>query len=219
MSVCPHCRAARERSEQLEEELRQVREHASSQEWVLPGEWRLTRLETVLMRVLLERQLVTPQVFLDARAAERPTADEVSPKMLDVMILKLRRKLAPWGVKIETRYGVGYHLSPETRPDVLTAVAHGRAQVGPPVDPKEEAALTRLLIAALAGSPEGLTASEIAARIAPQRSTVSAVSVRNALTRVAQSGDVEVLPVLRRTGGKPAYVYRLPAQAQHAEAA
>ena len=81
--------------------------------------WETFRLSPFLLRllVLLERsEYVSP----DAIAKELGFNSD--PR---IAVLRLRRKVAPWGVKIEVARGLGYYLSPEEKKRLRSIVRSG----------------------------------------------------------------------------------------------
>ncbi len=50
----------------------------------------------------------------------RPDCDQPQPKVMDVQVCKLRRKMKPHGVKIKTRWGQGW-LMPKDSKDLIRA--------------------------------------------------------------------------------------------------
>lgn len=72
--------------------------------------FRATPLETAMLATLLRRDQITKEQLHMVIEQNRPTPgqDETNPKMVDVMICKLRKKLRPHDVTIETMWGTGY---------------------------------------------------------------------------------------------------------------
>lgn len=115
-----------ERIQALEEENDELRERIRfletqlMPEWTPPIEWGLTGKEGAVFQVLLGREraskeLIMMQVYCGSH-------DEPEIKIVDVFICKMRRKLKPFGIIIETIWGQGYRLSPECRKRLLTDV-------------------------------------------------------------------------------------------------
>lgn len=75
-----------------------------------PLEWGLTKNEGRLIGVLLERELVTKDTAMAALYRDRGES-EPEVKIVDVFICKARKKLRPFGIQIDTRWGVGYSMS------------------------------------------------------------------------------------------------------------
>ena len=82
------------------------------QDWLAAG---LTKMEARLMRALTEKpgRMVSKSALMDAMYFDRP--HEAEPKIVDVLVCKIRRKIkgGPW--LIETVWGQGYRsrFSPE----------------------------------------------------------------------------------------------------------
>ena len=74
-----------------------------------PVEWRLTGSEARIFGVLLTREVATKQALLTA-LNRLHLADEPEIKIIDVFVCKIRKKLAPYGIEVLTRCGVGYYL-------------------------------------------------------------------------------------------------------------
>lgn len=94
--------------------------------------FKLTKLLANFMLVMVKREQVDKatlhRVIESVRAARvnRPdTSEETNPKMVDVLICNLRRKLRPFGITIETLWGLGYHLEPQMRERVLNVLNGG----------------------------------------------------------------------------------------------
>lgn len=79
-------------------------------EWAPPTEWHLTRSESQVFRFLMRRERASRQAICTALFALRPDKDQPCDKIVDVHICRLRRKLDPFGVKIETIWGQGFAL-------------------------------------------------------------------------------------------------------------
>ena len=107
-------RQLRERIDYLEEENRQLREELAPQV-ALPRDWRLTGTEEKLFRHLIGRPVLTRASLMVALYADRPAGDVPSAKCLDVFVFKLRQKLAPHGVRIDTVWRTGFRLAERER--------------------------------------------------------------------------------------------------------
>lgn len=95
--------------EDLEARLDQIESALRDDSWV-PRGWRLTATETAYLNVLAGRPGVTSKEAIHTLiyGTARDGGPEV--KIVDVIICKLRKKVRPWGVAIETRWGQGYEL-------------------------------------------------------------------------------------------------------------
>lgn len=74
----------------------------------------LTPSESVVFGVLLRRETVRKDQIMAALYRDFGK-DEAEPKIVDVFICKLRRKLLPHGIKIKTMWGQGYFIDAETK--------------------------------------------------------------------------------------------------------
>ncbi|MGU3668446.1 helix-turn-helix domain-containing protein [Methylobacterium sp. A49B] len=113
----------------LLEQVRQL-EEALAPTAILPRTWRLTATEERLLRAL---RAVGPNVLHHERAmlALYGMLDEApQQKILDVLVCKIRRKLmeAQAQVRIETIWGRGWRLSPESCARFDALVGEDRAR-------------------------------------------------------------------------------------------
>lgn len=79
----------------------------------------LTQQETRLFGAILKRELLTKAGGMVALYAHRPDGDEAEQKIIDVFICKMRKKLKPFGISIETQWGHGYFMSPQSKAAAL----------------------------------------------------------------------------------------------------
>lgn len=109
--MCDQCEEFQERIRQLEAEL-------YNQDWMPPRELNLTSLEIAIMQAFLARptRYMTRDFILDFTryAYSRARKVYVENKLVDVYISKLRAKLRPHALVIETKNSVGWRLEPET---------------------------------------------------------------------------------------------------------
>jgi DNA-binding response OmpR family regulator len=101
----------RERVEVLEDENRTLRE-AMAVEPAFPVEWRLTRLQRRTLAALLDARgeyVHRDRIMVRLYGPHWDT----NPKILDVVVCRLRRILAPTPAKILTQVGFGYRLTAE----------------------------------------------------------------------------------------------------------
>ena len=115
------------RLEAVEDENDLLRERVKQLEEVLgfrflpPAIWGLTGSEAAVVGCLLARDLATKEAL--HLATQRSGADEPSePKIVDVYICKVRKKLRRFGIEITTRWGVGYELTPEMKAHARTFI-------------------------------------------------------------------------------------------------
>lgn len=81
---------------------------------ILPPEWGLTTSEMRVFRVLLNRTMATKEA-IHATLYHNEGKEAAEPKIVDVFICKIRKKLKPYGIEVKTIWGQGYSLDPETR--------------------------------------------------------------------------------------------------------
>lgn len=79
--------------------------------------FRATRLEAVILAVLIKRTEITKKqlhlVIEQSRPSENREATD--PKIVDVMIHHVRKKLRPSGLQVVTVWGLGYRMPPADR--------------------------------------------------------------------------------------------------------
>ncbi len=100
--------ALRNRVGELEERVRQLEEALSPLEFMSPPEWQLTANEARVFAHLASREMATKQSLMAVLYSGR--SEEPGIKIVDVFICKLRRKIKPFGVSINTIWGQGWAL-------------------------------------------------------------------------------------------------------------
>lgn len=87
--------------------------------------FKTTRLEAAILAVLIKRTEVTKQQLHLVIEQNRPSEGrvETDPKMVDVVICHLRKKLKPHDLKIETVWGIGYLMPVEARDRASTMLS------------------------------------------------------------------------------------------------
>lgn len=103
--------------QQMKEEIATLRECNRQLEKALaetgvapaPLEWRLTASEARVFAVLVKSDLVTKDKIFAALYSQRHD-DSPEPKIIDIFVCKLRAKVKPFGVVIDTVWGQGYAL-------------------------------------------------------------------------------------------------------------
>ncbi|BAQ44357.1 helix-turn-helix domain-containing protein [Methylobacterium aquaticum] len=91
---------------------------------LLPSEWGLTTQEAAMLKALADQ----PQGFLHKEGIYIALYGEISastphPKIIDVVVCKTRKKIAPFGIVIETVWGRGYQIAPAGRDIIRAAIA------------------------------------------------------------------------------------------------
>lgn len=118
------------RLEIVEEENEDLRERIRQLEGALgataalnaPVEWRLTAREATVFGVIASRELATKEAIM-AALYHNLGKEEAEIKIVDVFICKIRKKLAPFGIVVETVWGQGYRLSTATKQHLRTNAA------------------------------------------------------------------------------------------------
>jgi two-component system cell cycle response regulator CtrA len=100
-------------NELLREQVRRLEQALTGVRYV-PFEWGLTTSEALVVGVLVNREIATKDAIMAALYRDM-SRDEAEIKIVDVFICKVRRKLKPFAVTIETVWGVGYRLDAEWR--------------------------------------------------------------------------------------------------------
>lgn len=99
--------AQRDTIQNLEEQVRQLKKLLVPA-FVTPIEWGLTRQEQSLFCMLLNRDLVTRDMF-DAAAIGKINTNETT-NQCDVVLYHLRKKLKKFGFAFKNEYGLGWRL-------------------------------------------------------------------------------------------------------------
>lgn len=94
-----------------------------------PAEWRLTASEATVFASLYGRESCSKEQLMHA-LYEPGVDDEPNIKIVDVFICKLRKKLTPYGVAIETIWGRGYRMTAQTKARVQALIAADRGDDG-----------------------------------------------------------------------------------------
>jgi two-component system cell cycle response regulator CtrA len=110
-------RILRNEIESLREELATLRAELCAPDWVAPIELKLTAKESQVLGCLCtQKRVLSKEALLRSMYDSRCAADEIPElKIVDVFICKIRRKLKPYGISIETSWGNGYYLTDESR--------------------------------------------------------------------------------------------------------
>lgn len=83
-------------------------EDISGTNFEAPPQFLLTKNEAVIFGLLLKNKLVLRSSMMGALYPLEQ--DEAEIKIVDVFVCKMRRKLAPHGITIETQWGQGYFM-------------------------------------------------------------------------------------------------------------
>lgn len=129
MSDASSLNALREENDTLREQVRQLQE-ALAPTAILPRSWCLTKTEERLLRAI---RAVGPNLLHHERAMLAIYGmweDMPEQKILDVLVCKIRRKLmeAQAQIRIETVWGRGWRMTPESCTKFDVAIAADRAR-------------------------------------------------------------------------------------------
>ena len=86
-------------------------------EKIFPKDWKLTPSQARILNLLLEKGFVKYETLIEALYHDRDEPDAAGD-VLKVSMCHLRRKLAPYGAKIITHWGLGYELVDPPMPNV-----------------------------------------------------------------------------------------------------
>lgn len=94
----------------------------------VPPEWKLTRQEVTLLGSLIASgdAVLTRAAMMSALYG---SDDWATPKIIDVLMTKMRAKLKPYGIAVETVWGRGYRLSGQAREKISAIGSPGDAVV------------------------------------------------------------------------------------------
>lgn len=121
MDVVARLEAVEAENEMLREKIAYLEEMMG---WRTPApiSFGFTGMEAKVFGVLMKRDLATKETILAALYAGRP--NEVAEiKIVDVLVCKMRKKLKPFEVEIETVWGQGYRLAPSGKDAVKQVMA------------------------------------------------------------------------------------------------
>lgn len=94
---------------------------------VMPPEFKLTSKEGQLLNALLARDILTKEQIMTALYSDRPN-EIPEQKIVDVFVCKMRPKLEPFGITIETVWGHGYSLTPESKTELRGLIEARKAR-------------------------------------------------------------------------------------------
>lgn len=108
---------------------RAVRHSESELITTLQHRYAITRQQALLLIVMLKRELATKEVLHAAAQLVHGPGQETSKKLVDVLICKLRKRMAKHGHTIETIWGGGYFLTENDRKAILKEIGLSRDPV------------------------------------------------------------------------------------------
>lgn len=93
-----------------------------------PPDADFTPTEMKIIGLMLARGYVRKEAFMTALYASRLDADSIPDiKIIDVLVCKIRPKLEPHGVTIETKWGDGYFIPADKKPKCRELLGLSRA--------------------------------------------------------------------------------------------
>jgi len=97
--------------------------------------FKTTRQQSAVLTVLLKRTEVTKTQIHTVLQENRPlnSDKDTDPKMVDVVICNIRKKLRPFNIEIETVWGTGYLISTRYRELAMRALETFSATLTPDV--------------------------------------------------------------------------------------
>lgn len=75
----------------------------------------LTGQEAKMFGILFKREIVTKEMAMDVLYGHRPESLEPEINIIDVFVCKMRKKLKPFDLSIETVWGRGYRMPPKSK--------------------------------------------------------------------------------------------------------
>lgn len=113
MTCCEGC-------EERDEKIRQLESELYGREWEAPSELRLTKLEAAIVATLLANNRICSQsLLIDATRGCGTHTNNPNSNLIDAKICYIRAKFRPFGLRVETVWGMGYRMENETRAKLL----------------------------------------------------------------------------------------------------
>lgn len=107
-------------NDELRERVRQLEiEVFGAGTWHCPVEFRLTPSEQKILTALVARERCSKE-FLHLSTAKPGEHPEAALKIIDVWVCRIRKKIEPFGLGIQTLWGTGYTLSDADRACLLS---------------------------------------------------------------------------------------------------
>ena len=112
-------------NEMLRERVRQL-ESMVGISFESPPMFGFTRAESTIFGVLMKNRLASKESLMMAIYRDHQQ-DEAEIKIVDVWVCKMRRKLTPFGIAVQTQWGQGYFLSAEHKAIARTMLDQANA--------------------------------------------------------------------------------------------
>lgn len=110
--------------DELEERLEQLEEALKDTGWLPPG-WGLTKQEAELVGILARKNGEATKEQITTLMWGHEVEGGPEPKTIDIIIRRIRKKLGPFGIEIETMWGQGYRVSAGLK--IIMAAKNGEA--------------------------------------------------------------------------------------------
>lgn len=116
MSECPHCARFRAERDEALEKLRQLREEAPNRALLeaITAKLQMPPTQTQIVALLLKRDVVPRESLYRALYSDRP-GDGPDMKVIDVLMVQVRKRLAALDVTLKTAYRRGWYLTEEDK--------------------------------------------------------------------------------------------------------
>lgn len=120
---------------ELREKVRQLEEMLAPGDMAYPVKWRLTASESLVLSCLVAgpEGYRTKEQLLHAITAHSKK-DEVGRANVTEHIASLRKKLKPWNIYIDTRYGLGFQLTAPSLAALRALHAASKAALALPME-------------------------------------------------------------------------------------
>jgi len=99
----------------LQDEIIVLKNALEPPEWRAPIELGLTTAEGRIIGFLSSRDRATKVQLLSAISFDKHADEEPEIKIVDVLVCKARKKLASFGITIDTIWGFGYSMDAESK--------------------------------------------------------------------------------------------------------
>lgn len=107
----------------LKFQMREMSEKKIDASWSLKSAFGLTRQEATILAGLIEHGRMSKPGLYHLCYGSRADEDQPDPKIIDVFVCKLRAKLEPFGIEVDTVWGFGYEMKPDAIAKVRCAIA------------------------------------------------------------------------------------------------
>ena len=140
-SACPCCGAPIDASAIVLDDSTGIVSYGGREAYLGPN-------EAAMVRTMLNAfpKVVSREGLYDAVYGALPDCDQPAPKIIDVMVCKIRLKVVPLGIQIVTKWGRGYAINqgvPKPKQDGEKQTRGKRVEWGPTLDAEVAALFAR----------------------------------------------------------------------------